>query len=159
MHEQIKKIITDDMVHLHATGDTSVRSSDESKTRLFSSCLLWAPFAVSGPGTQIHPSGLVEPPKKAKRKKDRSSFLGNLFSSKHDKVHVVEAPPEGAPPLGLADISDGDLRREAKILRSEGGVELADAAEAELRRRRQAKVDEVKRRYSAVSCVLRAAAQ
>lgn len=120
----------------------STRSIEDSKLRLFKNYLLWAPFAISGPGTQIHPHGLVET--KKVKKPIRSSFLGNLFSSKHEKVHVMSTQQ---PSTSMDEISDRELRREAEILRREGGIELADAAEAELRRRRQAKVDEVKRRY------------
>lgn len=145
----MKKIIIDEVMHLHATSDSSVKSQEESKTRLFSHFLLWAPFAVSGPGTQVHPSALVEKqPKKTKKRDERPSFINSLFFKQ--KIHIADSSANNHKPMGLVDISDGDLRREAKILRSEGGVELADAAEAELRRRRQAKVDEVKRRCEIV---------
>ena len=135
------------MTYLHNTGDTSIKRLPENEVRLFESYLLWAPFAVSGPSTQVHPHGIVEPVKKKKEVPVRSSILGNLFKKKNERIHTASTESQDRDaPTGLAAISDIELRREAKILRSEGGVELADAAEAELKRRRQAKVDEVKRR-------------
>jgi hypothetical protein len=126
------------------------------KSKLFSHYLHWAPFVICGTGCEIHPSELIEPKSKSQKnpqsqqnaKEASTGFFSGLFGSKsRTKIHIDSEPEtKSLVTTDLTMVSDNELREEARILRSEGGIDLADAAEAELRRRRQAKVDEVKKR-------------
>jgi hypothetical protein len=156
-----KKSLLEDLQHFYSLSDGYGQFNDEAGVRLFDSVLLWAPFALSGPGAQVHPQQLVEPVKgnSTKKKQKPRGFMGFFTGKKGKQVHAASTDTDTqahtdahtdahthTPGHGIESISDSELKAEARLLRREGGVELADAADAELKRRRQAKVDEVKRR-------------
>ena len=145
---QNRKSILDEVGFFISASPPPASGPDSGK--IFHNFLLWGAFAVSGVASEVHPAELMDGmPKREEvvvEKPKRDSIFGGLFGGRGKKKVYLESDYKADQWGSITTVSESELRAEARLLRREGEEALAAAADAELKRRRQAKVEEVKRR-------------